>query len=804
MKKNLTNRTSGASSKAPAPPGYDFVGAMVRRKGILLFFILSALPIGYFFFKKQPPKYSSSAKLMIWTQSPPTIVDGTAVVQPVPIGKHQSLLTSQVVLGNAVKLGGLDKLNTFIGETSAVGYLQKNLKAAPVEGAADTLLLTLKGPNPADLPGILSNIVTAYQAVVNEDTANIGKESVTLIGKLQEKLVYEKGVAESRFNELSQILSVTSDPRTGQFVNPFVVKAEQNKALLAAAERSKQEIEERITNITELQSVAVERRNSMLKIVALEASKYLALKVEEDPIMTDAKAESQERQRLVSMLESRMLNMESAISELDLRRSQYAKRELGERHPDILRLTTEKDFLETQLGSMREQKKKLEASIESQTEASRDKSAKEPSAAMAINKFETDLIRIYFDALKRELERSLRSIESMKLDIAEDENKATEISAAISELNTLSSEIKEKDSVLRSIVDRLSEIAVVANNYSSTKIRLIDEPGFGYQVEPVLPMFLSVAGMLGAMLGFGVILLLDWADMSFRSPVEIQDKLGLNVLARIPTMAKGKTMVANSLGMFDKDKQTSSVSEAYRSFRTALLFLSKEHNAKSILFTSPAAGDGKSTTVTHVAFTLAQAGYRTVIVDADMRRPRCHVYLGVDKGPGLKDLLDANGPFDHQKIIRKSALHENLSIVSAGGHPANPSEFIESSRFKNLLQDLREQFDFIIVDSPPVLPVSDATALSTICDAVVLVIKIRKGVELSSEKAVEMIRMVRGNLIGVIVNSVDKNSYYSDYGKYGYKGYGSHSYFAHRYYENENKKYYKRIVEPDKVTSEGS
>ncbi len=231
-----------------------------------------------------------------------------------------------------------------------------------------------------------------------------------------------------------------------------------------------------------------------------------------------------------------------------------------------------------------------------------------------------------------------------------------------------------------------------------------------------------------------------------------------------------------------------------------MLFLAKENNAKTILVTSPSAGDGKSTTATNLAIVFAQAGYKTVLLDADLRRPRCHVYLGESKAPGLKDMVA--GSADYHSLIKPCKDYNNLSLIASGGHPSNPTEFLESVQFKKLLTDLKNDFDFIVVDSPPVLPVADATALATMCDMVFLVLKIRRGVELASTKATEILRMVDGNVLGVIVNGVERRSYYSDYGKYGYSGYGGYKYYASRYYEKDNEKYYK--AEPEKVMSEES
>ena len=798
------NRPNGnipvAGKQASEAQGYDFVGALVRRKWIMLPFIVAGLLIGYFYYTKQPPVYASTLKLMIWTQSPPTFVNGEAMVQTVSVGKHQNLLTSQVVLNNAVKEGSFGDLKTFKGNPFPLAQLKGSLTAAAVDRADDTLLLTARGPDPEELPTILSSVVAAYQKIINEDTAAVGKESVDLIAKFQDRIVQEKSAAEKRLADLIQKLHLSSDPRMGLYMNPNLLRVDQLKTQIAGVERSYREILDRIDSLTDIQRIASEKRSELLKVVAMEAAKYLSLKPEEDPATSEIKQEQDDRHKLLVQLGDRIDVLESKVSDLRLKRSQLKLKDIGEQHPEVLSVRTDLDFYGTQLTALIEQQQKLRSSIQTDSIAIDEKTTKQTSSSpLSLSEYDKELIKIYYASLKRESERLKKSIEGIEEEVIKEDQKAAEIGVEIGELNRLTIEIKDKDGELRGIVDKLAQIATVATNYTSTKIRVIDNPGTGYQIEPSLSKILLTAGFLGALVGFGMILLLDWADMSFRSPSEIQDKLGIPVVGRIPFIEKNKgKIIGKAAGVLSATKQTSAANEAYRSCRTAMLFLAKEHNAKTILVTSPSAGDGKSTTAANLAICFSQAGYKTVLVDADLRRPRCHVYLGETKTPGLKDMVA--GSADYHSLIKPCKDYENLSLIASGGHPSNPTEFLESVQFKKLLTDLKTEFDFVVIDSPPVLPVADATALSTMCDMVFIVLRIRRGVELASMKAIEILRMVDGNVLGVIVNGVDKKSYYSDYGKYGYNGYGGYRYYATRYYEKDNEKYYK--AEQEKVFSD--
>jgi succinoglycan biosynthesis transport protein ExoP len=770
---------------------FDWLGAIIRRKWILLPFVIAGLGIGYFSYSKKQPKYASSLNLMIWTQSPPAIVNGEVMVQPVPLGKHQALLTSQVVLNNAIEKGDLRWMKSFAPKLDPLSQLKKNLSAEPIEDVDDTLVLTLKGPNAEELPTILFQIVAAYQSIINEDTAAVGKESVDLIAKFQERLVEEKKIAEKRHAELIQKLVISSDPRTGVFMNPSLLSVDQLKTQIAVLERSYRETIDRIDSLLDIQSFPSEKRSELVKAVALEAAKYLSLRAEEDVVSAEFRFDKDDRQRLYSQLGSRISTLENNLAELKLRRSQLILNDRGDQHPDVLRIRTEQDFIATQLAELTEQQRQLRSRIQSDETSSKEKAdSAETNSLLNLNRYDQELVKVYYASLNRESERLRKSIAGLEEEVIQEDKKAVEVGIEIGELNMLATEIKDKDLQLRGIVDRLSEIALVASNYSSTKVRVIDDPGIGYQVEPKLYLDLSVAGFLGTLVGLGLIFLLDWADMSYRSPAEIEEKLGIPVVGNIPYILANPGEMAVLPTATNK---SSRYFEAYRSCRTTILFLANAHNLKSILITSPCAGDGKSTTATNLAICFAQAGYKTVLVDADLRRPRCHEYLSEPKAPGVKDLVD--GSTDYRSLIKPCAQIDNLSFIASGGQPSCPTELLESAQFKQLMSDLKSEFDFIIVDSPPVLPVADATVLAKMCDMVFLVVKIRRGVELAAAKTTKILRLVEGNVQGVIVNSADKKSHYSDYGKYGYNGYGGYKYYASRYYEKDNEKYYSAAPE---------
>jgi capsular exopolysaccharide synthesis family protein len=203
----------------------------------------------------------------------------------------------------------------------------------------------------------------------------------------------------------------------------------------------------------------------------------------------------------------------------------------------------------------------------------------------------------------------------------------------------------------------------------------------------------------------------------------------------------------------------SPVAETFRMLRTALLFSSPAAPPQVILVTSAAAGEGKTVTALNLASTLADAGRRVLLIDVDLRHPGCHEVLGARLSPGLSSYLA--GGVDLDEVVREVA-SPRIAFLSAGPPPAHPAELIGSDRMREALALVREHFDFVILDSPPVLPVTDAVLLARLADAVVLVMNGRKSPREFVRRARDQLLHVGGNVIGVVVNNAG-HEWGSDY-----------------------------------------
>ncbi|MDD9350108.1 polysaccharide biosynthesis tyrosine autokinase [Mumia sp.] len=282
-----------------------------------------------------------------------------------------------------------------------------------------------------------------------------------------------------------------------------------------------------------------------------------------------------------------------------------------------------------------------------------------------------------------------------------------------------------------------------------------------------------VGALIGLLVGIGLAFALDRLDDSVRSKETAEVITGLPTLGIVPDVAedhKGSDLVtvADPMG---------SASEAYRLLRTSVKFLGIDTPLHTILVTSAGAGEGKTDTAAHLATTLAQTGERVLLVDADLRRPRLHEMFSAPREPGLTTvLLDEDEP---ERSVYAVEEVPSLHILPPGAPPPNPAELLDSNRARAVFAELAGRYDVVIIDSPPVVPVTDAVVMAGWADAVLLVVAHRTTSRRGLVRSVELLRHVDAPLIGLVLNRVPAREGYGDQG-YRYNTYRRRSEAARR------------------------
>ena len=353
------------------------------------------------------------------------------------------------------------------------------------------------------------------------------------------------------------------------------------------------------------------------------------------------------------------------------------------------------------------------------------------------------------------------------------------------EYSLLKRDFETNRTLYEGLLQKLKEAGVTAG-LRSNNIREVDIARTpGAPAEPNIPRNLVFAFALGLSSGIGLAFLLEGLDNTVRTPEQAQAISGLPSLGMIPlgskigaeAGAKQGLVVASSkepVELITQARPQSQMAESYRALRTSLLLTSLGAPPKIILITSALPREGKTTTSVNTAIVLAQKGTRVLLIDADLRRPSIHKALGMGPRVGLSNVL-TGGATSHQAMVRSPIL-PNLFILPAGTPPPNPAELMASQQMFDLLAELREQYDHIVIDTPPTLSVTDAVVLSTRSDAVVLVIRSSQTTKPALRRTRDILTQVNARVAGVLLNAVNLNSpdysYYYEYqGKHGQRYY---------------------------------
>jgi len=321
----------------------------------------------------------------------------------------------------------------------------------------------------------------------------------------------------------------------------------------------------------------------------------------------------------------------------------------------------------------------------------------------------------------------------------------------------LQREVDTNRALYDTLLQRYREVGV-AGGVGQNVISVVDPAEVpGAPFKPNLPLNILIGLGAGLVLGFGAAFALEWMDDTIKTPEDVTSKLGLAPLGVIPTTGKGDSPTES---LADARSQ---LSEAYQSVRTALQFSTEHGVPKTLSICSTRAGEGKSTSALSIAHSIATLNARVLLIDADLRKP---TFRGSGKSKGLSSLLAGSDELD-------ASIHptnyENLYLLPAGKVPPNPAELLAGERLGMLLDRLKEQFDHIVIDGPPVLGLADAPLLASHCESTLMVCEAGKIRRVAALSSVARLRSVDANLVGCILTkfSATKSGYGYGYG-YGY------------------------------------
>jgi succinoglycan biosynthesis transport protein ExoP len=368
-------------------------------------------------------------------------------------------------------------------------------------------------------------------------------------------------------------------------------------------------------------------------------------------------------------------------------------------------------------------------------------------------------------ALKNDYLASLSQEQSLMAALEAQKRDALALNRKGIDYGVLHRDATSNQQIFDSLMQRTKETGI-SGALKNSNIRIVDPAEVPrLPSSPNIPVNLLLGLFGGAFLAVGSALFFEYLDNRIKSPAEIKTHLGLPFLGIIPQVAGGDGAPLLNNGV------KANFAEALRTVRSNMLFSVVDEGGRSVVITSTGPGEGKTIVASNLALALAQAGQRVILVDADMRRPRVHDVFSEQQEPGLSNVLV--GDVKPSEALRQSSA-QGLWILPAGRIPPNPTELLGSKRFRDFVATLTQHFDWVLIDTPPVMAVTDGAIVANFAGGVLFVVGSEMTSRSLAQSAIEHLVNANARLIGAVLNRADleHNAYY--YSQYYRREYGDY------------------------------
>jgi capsular exopolysaccharide synthesis family protein len=714
----------------------DVFDLIKRKFWFIQFFVLVGIGLSLLYFVKAPKTYQSTSKIFVDEKSPPAMnaSDGDSYVKETSIEQYLVTLKSTKILAPAISSGEFGGLDTFIECEDILYELREGtslaVKPADSKSNSGVIKLSFTGKNQEECKLILEEVVDSFDQHIKSTTKNIGGETAELVGRVQNEML-------TRLNEVEEeIQTLMSRPELlnidGRIVNPHQVQLSMMNEELQALRR------ERIKNQARIQSI----------------SKDLASGTDMQNLVREIIRETYDSNSSSSAAQNQLVELKVTEQEL---LNQY-----GADHPDVQKVQKQIRVVD---GLVVDELASMHSGFSGDTKA---------------------VVEGFVEELKRKVELLDLEEKGMLETVENEQRESSSVSALVEKLSALQRERERLEKGYSTIIEQLSEINAY-NEHLWRNLSVLDPPSNAEKVAPSLPISLAAGLFLGSLMGLLFAGFKDMAEKTFRSSDDVAGLLNSRVVGHVSMFTKPRVNKKSQFPRVQPEVVTlhmpaSQASESYRAIRTSIFFKAQESGGKVIQVTSPTPGDGKSTTISNLAASIAQSGRRVLLIDADLRKPVQHKLFGLTNEYGLSSVI--SGEMDTDEAIQVIQ-PEYLSVIAAGPIPSNPAELLTSTRFAAVIEDLRSRYDFVLIDSPPMLAVTDPSIICGHVDMVYLVMRIRNGVRTNALQAKDIIDSMGIEIGGVIINGIRRRDM-KTYEYSGQYGYGSYSYGAPNQRRNGN------------------
>jgi capsular exopolysaccharide synthesis family protein len=747
------NAVDGISSSSAA----ELVQAMLRflrlmqhRKSYLLTSLAIAGLLGTIYLATAPKTYQASAALLVTQIGPDTW--NTSITpdggREASIPTFEKLFSYPVVLEEAihklVKRPAAARVDFVdVPREGWIDVIGGNLQAVSVR-RTNIIDLSYRSRSPQAAEAVLDTIVQSYLEFIEKNHKNLSLEYVTILEQKRQEKEDELKSTQAKLLVVQRQAGDLGLRSGATVVHPLVQRAVKLNEAYVDVQKDRLQLEAMLSAIKIAVKHGGDLREHLLTIEPIVGRELLMHVLGLDPQYT----------QMASEVERKLLENQARLKMLS--------KHYGPTHPEVIEL-------EQGIQNSQQYLLDYQAKINTRLDSVRDGRLGPMLTAFVDEKL------VKARAHEAELQR--------QYEVAERE--AIQLNDRMAELQILENNLQRLRSLHDTLLDRIANIDI-KQNHADVRVALLSEPkALGYAVSPrfTLIFLLCVTAGLGG--GASIVYLLDLLDDRFRSPDEMKAQLGvplLGIVRRLPTIDE------NGLAALQVHVSPESVeSEAFRTLRTALSFSGAELNRLAVTSAEP--GDGKTTVSSNLAMAYAQAGKRTLIIDADLRRPGMTKLFDLRRMGGLSEILRTDGDVAamcRQRIQQTGC--DMLHVLPCGPKPQNPAELLSHARFAEVIAWAETEYDQILIDCPPVMAASDAAIVGRQVDGVVLVVQPAKNHRRIVTRAAESLTSIRVNLVGIVANRISddaKDGYYTY--EYGYSyGYG-HGY-GHRRVDEEHER----------------
>jgi succinoglycan biosynthesis transport protein ExoP len=720
----------------------DYVGLARRYALWLVCGMISGVLLGHLIFQAYGPEYTATARVLVSKRISGPISENSEAETWGDRAEHIALIMSPLIVEKAVQLHELDKLPSMALSKDPAEDVLDSIKVKRSAGEDRSFLnvldVTCINASRDDARTICHAVIDAYHVYLRENHEENTGELLKLVNRATGDLkreINETETAYDKFRSTAPIhMKTTTRGAGGERTASATNVHQENLAALELEQQrllvQKAEVQSKIQSLNKglAQGQSREEVATMIQLFSAPQSKSAQIP---SALTASAGANSIDGQLLPLILREKQLLLE-----------------FGEDWPEV-------KTVRAQIATLRQYyvQQRLQAAAGGQAPsaalATGPLGASMPPQSMAKTSNGLDLVDVYLASLNQEFDSlNLRETEIERI-YASEFNRARELSGYLEKNRQYNDDLDRLHGLWASIKVQASKVNIEKENLGYS-LKIIAPAKDELSLKRVIKLY--GAGIVAVMgLVCGLIFLREWMDTTLKSVDEIRASIPLPILGSVPSFD------SKALGISGSPLQTalcyfhrpgSPEAEAYRSLRTSFLVTLSE-GQRIIQVTSPEPGDGKSTLIANLAIAMAQSGKKVLLIDSDLRRPALHTLFGMRRDIGVTEVM--SGEIDLLTAAQQTVV-KGLSVLTCGNLPQNPAELLASRGYATMLRNAAQEFDIVLVDTPPLLAVSDPCIVAPNTDGLVLVLRMGKNKRNSAERATELIDTNNIRVLGVVCN----------------------------------------------------